>query len=494
MGGPLKILFISSEIAPFSRTGETGDVGRALPKSLKALGHDVRAVTPRYIAIRERQYGIRDVARLRSMSVATSAGMKVCTVKSGFIPGSKVQVYFVVNPELFPQPEKLGVAAQQTDGDDWPSQSERLECFAHAALQLTLLLQWMPDIIHCNDWQTALVPYLMRHDDLYRKEFANTRAVLQLKPADTLPPPRDKSKADEASPRRSRRQLLLAGQTAADLIVDVTPSNAAVVGTLQPGKGKAAARKPSSGKAQPNSQAVWQPAADRTIPYRYGPENCREGKAANKRALLQKFKLKADISQPLVAITPFTTGDLSSRADLLVSAGAELPSLPAAFVFLPTGEPALDKLIRRIVSLNPETITIASSRTETIKHLVVAGADMVLMPTPCPGLGFSFTESLLYGTVPIVGYTSDTTELMDDYTGTKGKGTGFTFNVADSQGLKEALRRAIELYRDPPTWSKLQTRGVSADFHWTQSACRLVEFYKDSLKMKSLRPGAALKR
>jgi len=431
------------------------------------------------------------VARLRSITVTTGRGVKVCTVKSGFIPGSKVQVYFLENRDLFQHPVGVG----NSEGDDWHNELETLEYFGHATLQLTLLLQWMPDIIHCNDWHTALVPYLMRNDERYRRDFATTRAILQLKPADYAQLAKTGSRSLTVdSYLRSRRQMLVTGAANADLVVNVTPSDVvdmgAAVRPVVENRANAKKTAPNRGvKKKAITSEVWHPGADRSIPCRYGADDFQEGKAANKKALLKKLKLMSDPALPVVAVAPGKS--LGDRSDLIVNAGAELPSLPATFVFLPTGDPKLDTLIKRIVSLKPDAIAIASSQQEDIKHLVVAGADMVLMPVPCPSLGFTFTEMLLYGTVPIVGYTPGTAELMDDYGENKKKGAGFTFNTADSAQLKEALQRALKLYRDPQAWSELQQRGVCADFRWTESACRLVELYENALKKKPVHPGAA---
>ncbi len=189
----MKILFLTSEVAPFSRTGGLADVSKALPKALKSLGHEVRLITPRYRSIRERRHGLREVARLRSLDIEFGGEVHSCAVKSGFIPGAKVQVYFLESERFF---NRWGLYGDPETGADWPDNHLRFAFLCHASLQLIQHLRWFPDIIHCNDWQTALVPYLLSSDDRYAGDFTSTRSVLHLHNICLLytsPSPRDLS-------------------------------------------------------------------------------------------------------------------------------------------------------------------------------------------------------------------------------------------------------------------------------------------------------------
>ncbi|MFH0766299.1 MAG: glycogen/starch synthase, partial [Calditrichota bacterium] len=173
----MKILFLSSEITPFSCTGGLGDVAGALPKALKALGCEVRMVTPHYRIIRDRRYGLRDISRLRTLQFCLGSRVYNCAAKSGFLPGAKVQVYFIVADDLY---NREGLYVDPQTGRDWPDNHIRFGLLSQASLQLMAHLQWMPDIIHCNDWQTALTVYLARRHSDYREELKHARLILQV--------------------------------------------------------------------------------------------------------------------------------------------------------------------------------------------------------------------------------------------------------------------------------------------------------------------------
>lgn len=483
----MKILFISDEVAPFVRRGEAGDVGRALPKTLRALGHDVRVVTPRYTTIRERQFGLREVARLRAVPVQTSGGEVICTFRSGFIPASHVQVYFVDNSEHFGRPEAFAEAAA---AGRWDEVSAHCEFLSHSALQLALLLNWKPDIIHCNSWHTAMTPYLVRRHPLYHDALHASRCIYQLETNDLdyLPELKTGKSFSRAKPAEGAPVLndklnyirLAIGQ--ADAVVHLTPSHATIIKAPKGSTRKTQSRTGRSGVAArvEAGAPTWDPRRDDHLPVKYCADTGFAGKRANREHLLRQLGLSPDSKQPVVAVA------LSARhpeiSELFHQISAELPNLPATFVILPSGERSLDASLKVLLSSRLGNCVSLPDRDEKLRHLVVAGSDMVLIPAPCPTVGFHQADSLLYGTVPVVGLQNGRADAVEDFVPAKGRGCGFTFDPNDPEDLLDALRRAVSLYQQPEVWKDLQHRGLSADFSWEASACQLLELYEQALQ------------
>jgi starch synthase len=229
----------------------------------------------------------------------------------------------------------------------------------------------------------------------------------------------------------------------------------------------------------------WKPSQDKSIPCSYNTENFDQGKSANKKALLKRLGLPQGTGLPLVVVTPPGSG---LHRETMINAGAELPSLPAMFVFLQTGDAELDRMMQNITDLHPDHIAVAPSACDEFKHLVIAGSDMMLMAHPCEQLGFSQTDSMLYGTIPIVGRGEGNIMPLDHLIPDKGKSSGLSFGSGDPQKMIHALKDALELYQDRKVWLELQKRALCADFHWIASACKLVELYQSTFQHAPIHP------
>ncbi len=177
MKSKLKILFLSSEVSPFAKTGGLADVSRSLPKALFEMGHDVRVIMPKYGPISERKYILREVIRLKKIPIRMAGKEHVTNAKSAFIPDSKVQVYFLDYKHYFGRPD---LYVDSKTGKDYPDNAERFMLFNRAVLETTKLLHWQPDVIHCNDWQTAMIPWLLKHEYADDPFFENTRTLLSV--------------------------------------------------------------------------------------------------------------------------------------------------------------------------------------------------------------------------------------------------------------------------------------------------------------------------
>ena len=178
-----KVWYISSEVSPFAKTGGLGDVAGAFPKGVKSCNQEVRVIMPKYKSINERKYILREVIRLKDIPVTINDVTRTINVKSAFLPDSKVQIYFVEIPEFF---NRSGYYSDKATGKDFPDNVERFAYFCKGALETLKILSWRPDVIHCNDWQTSLVPYYLQ--TVYKEDdfLQNIKTVLMVYAVDTV--------------------------------------------------------------------------------------------------------------------------------------------------------------------------------------------------------------------------------------------------------------------------------------------------------------------
>ncbi len=467
----------------------------ALPKALKGLGHEVRLITPRYRTIRARHYGLRDVARLQSLAIDIGQSRQECSIKSGFVVGSKVQVYFLDNHILYDKPRPC---LDRNEGSDNSECHLRIAFLDHAALQLTMHLRWFPDIIHCNGWQTALVPYLIRCNDRYRDILGSTRTLVHLHSFDNqgIFPFQmaaeigfSRSELEPGQPLESNGQVsfLKAGVATADLLVTVSPTYAReILSDDEPDLPLSGLRGELSERGDelfgiPNGidTEVWNPASDSSIPRKYHLDNFVEGKALGKGALQRSLDLPLKPEVPLVAVISDLTDN--KGLDLLTESLKELLSLPVQLVFYGSGEPHYEETLRSQAEQHPDRIALRPGPDDRLHHLILAGADVHLSPSRCEPCGQNLMRSLSYGMVPVVRRTGRLADAVEEYSTAEKRGNGFTFTRYESSEMLKALRRALELYSDRTAWQELQRRGISSDFSWTQPAERLSELYQQAL-------------
>lgn len=484
----LKILFISSEIAPFSRTGGLGDVAGTLPKALKILGHEVRVVTPFYRSIKERRYGLRDVARLSDLSIEVGGKTMEYSVKSGFLVGSKVQTYFVTSQEMF---KRKGIYVDPKTGSDFPDNHLRYGFLSHVALHLMADLNWIPDIIHCNDWQTSLIPYLMRKHEAYREAFEPAKALLHLHnvgfqglfPADVaaeLGVNPEETEVGGVFEYYNQMSFLKGGVNCADKIVTVSPTYAEEIRSSNEfgcGLEKLYEERKSDlcGILNGINRDVWNPESDDSIETKYRIEDFTTGKAENKLALQNELKLPTDADIPIVAMIARLTEQKGFA--LLEEMSAELLKLPVQFVFLGEGDKKYKEMLKSWQKKHPDKVSTTIKFDNPLSHKIEAGADIFLMPSKYEPCGLNQLYSLAYGTVPVVRNTGGLADTVEPYQSNPSGGTGFVFEEYNGKAMLSALKDAIKLYGDKDEWTELRLRGMTKDFSWEASAQQFEEVY-----------------
>ncbi len=480
----MRILYAASEVAPFAKTGGLADVAGSLPAALARLGHEIKVVMPKYGGVKESQWKLK---RRDHFSVRLAGQTDYpFTVWSCTLPEAQVEVLFLANDRLF---GRSGLYQEQ--GKDYPDNLERFSAFSRAVLEVPKLLKWSPDVLHCNDWQTALaLAYLKAHfagDPLYRK--IGTLLTLHNLGYQGLFPKHEFSKlglppeyfTPETLEFYGKVNLLKAGLVFSGLLNTVSPTYSREIQTTEFGHGLEGVlrgrREDLFGILNGVDYQQWDPAHDSYIPHSYDRSHL-QGKHLCKEALQRECKLPV-IGVPLIGmINRFT---IQKGIDLVIRILNELMHLDLQVVILGIGEQAIQQKLMRAMNRYPEKLSVHFSFDEALAHRIEAGADMFLMPSRYEPCGLSQLYSLRYGTIPVVRKTGGLADTVVDATPANmasGKATGLVFESASSHSLLTTLRLALHLYKDHSLWERIMRTAIAADFSWDRSAREYVKLYE----------------
>ena len=474
----MRIVFVASEGVPFSKTGGLADVVGALPKALAKLGHELEVVLPRYQMTKPG----KPEAKLQSLTLPLGAGFKFASIQNGGVAG-KVQTWLVECPSLF---DRAGL--YQEDGEDYPDNAVRFAAFSLAALELMKRSSTPPDIMHCHDWQAALVPIYLRN--LYHEDefFRNTSVVFTvhnvgyqgLFPAEILP---------EISLRTDlftmdfleyygKVNLLKGGIVFSDFITTVSRKYAEEIQTPEFGCGLEGVFRSRRDRLRGILNGVdydlWNPATDELIPARFSAGNM-SGKAVCKRALLERMGVKMPVMErPVLGIVSRFAPQ--KGFDLIAEIVERLAALDLYIVALGTGDPVYEDLFRHMASTYPDRFLVSVAYDNTLAHQIEGGSDMFLMPSRYEPCGLNQIYSLKYGTVPIVRATGGLDDTIEPFDGKSG--TGFKFTEYTGAALLRAIEQAIAVYHQPEVWRGLVSNGMRKDFSWGRSAEQYLEIYQ----------------
>ncbi len=475
----MRVLFVSSEVAPFAKTGGLGDVSSALPKALRAQGHDVRVVLPYYRRVREGGHAVEPIIPPLETQLGPRR-FRFATLQST-LPGTDVPVYFVHCPPLYDRP---GIYTQ--DGDE----HIRFAFLGMAALRIAQQLRFAPDIVHANDWPTALVPLALRTTFAWDRLFASTKTVLTIHNighqgtfgADVLADigleeARDHFHQDQLN--EGRLSFLLSGILYANAITTVSPTYAREITTPEHGVGLdpflRARRDVLFGILNGIDESEWSPTRDPLLPFHYSADDLT-GKEQNKQYLLRSLGLPYRPGVPLFGIVSRLAWQ--KGFDLCFDVlPALLSQRDAQLVVLGSGEPKYEELFGHLSRLAPHKVAFRNTFSEPLAHLIEAGSDMFLMPSRYEPCGLNQLYSLAYGTAPIVhktGGLADTVHLFDGR-----RGNGFVFDHFDARGFTWAIRYALEQWGDRSAWRRLQQNGMREDLSWQRRVREYETLYAD---------------
>ncbi len=481
----MNILLVASEVTPFAKTGGLADVAGALPQALARLGHDVRIFMPYYHGISQKPFVTK---RLKLTVVVEIAGIKRHV---GIYQGQlgEVPVYFLDYPEFFQRQGLYGTTA-----GDYPDNARRFGLFCRGVLEALPQLKFRPDVLHLNDWQTGLIPVLLRSERGTDPFYARTGTVMTIHnlgyqglfPAETL----TELGLDpglfhmEGLEYYDQLSFLKGGLFFSDLITTVSPSYCREIQTPAFGHGfEGILRKRNRelvGILNGIDCQQWNPAQDPALHSLYSAAD-PAGKARNKLELQQQLGLTINSHLPILAmVTRLAT---QKGLDILEAAWPQLIQRPLQFVLLGDGEEKHMAFFRRLQNRNPEQISITLSFDDTLARRIYAGSDLFLMPSHYEPCGLGQLIALRYGAIPLVRRTGGLADTVFD-ADKNPQGNGFIFAAATAKALLRTLNRALKRYRDQDDWSQLVQRAMAEDFSWEQSAHRYVQVYRRAQEAK----------
>ena len=477
------ILFASSEAYPLIKTGGLADVAGSLPRALLSLKQDIRLILPAYPEARQRIGKHKTIASFKLDGHALN-------LLQGRLPGTRVTTWLLDCPDFFDRP---GNPYLNQQGEVWPDNAERFALFSKAVHMLAmnqLGLDWQPDLVHCNDWQTALVPALLDQESQRPASLftIHNLAYQGLFDHDTfirlgLP---DQFWHADALEFYQQLSFIKGGLVFADSINTVSPSYAEEI--LQPEFAYGL-----DGLLRHRQQALsgiingidideWNPGTDPRLVQNYNRRSLAK-KVINKTALQKEFKLPDKADSILFGFIGRLV-EQKGLDDILASLPTILDSA-VQFVFLGSGLHDYEQALTELATRYPEKIAVQIGYSEELSHRIEAGADAFLMPSTFEPCGLNQLYSLRYGTLPVVrkvGGLNDTVTDISQQNLDGGSATGIVFNDAGADSLLKALQRTQKLYRDKAIWKQVQLAAMSQDFSWHHSAQAYLDLYSESIK------------
>ena len=472
---------VASEAVPFAKTGGLADVVGALPHALARLGHRIDVVMPRYRGVTAGEPFGR---------VTVPLGGQAAAAELFAASADEVRTIFVDHPAYYDRDFLYG-----TGGRDYADNPERFAFLARAALEWAAALGERYDVVHAHDWQTGLVPVLLR------RLFA-THPVLHGLPSVFTVHNLAYQGVFDASwlPRLGlgwelmhvdaieyfgRISLLKGGVMFSRLVTTVSPQYARDIQAPELGFGFDGILRYRSrdlvGILNGIDYDLWDPARDPLLPEPFDASHLA-GKAVCKRELLAEVGLPSDaqtVARPLVGMISRLVDQ--KGFDLLAALSDELPRLDASFVLLGTGERRYEDMWLALATRYPDRIAARIGFDEALAHRIEGGADLFLMPSRFEPCGLNQMYSLRYGTVPLVRATGGLFDTVENFYPARGSGTGFTFSEYSPQALLGTLRWALGVYADRVVWRRIQLAGMRQDFSWDASARQYVKVYERAM-------------
>jgi starch synthase len=493
MSKSLSILYIASEVEPFAKTGGLADVAGAFPQIIKELGHDIRILLPKYGFVGDRKYNIYDVIRLRDIDVPVGKKTETAHIKSSFITNQriKVQVYFFDLPKYF---NRKGIYFDPNSKKDYADNDERFIAFSRGALETLKRLGWKPDIIHCNDWQTGLIPAYLKtiyKDDPFFNKVKTVYTIHNLAYQGVFPKTAfektglpDEVFTENGLATGDVMNLMKSGIQYADTLTTVSQRYAEEISSLDEyGYGLNELLKKRKrdlhGILNGVDYTIWDPSQDELIPQRYSVKNI-DAKIENKRALLQAFKLPPADNAPVIGIISRLVDQ--KGLDLIEEIATDLLKHDVRLIVLGTGERRYHTLLSKLSSKYSDKVGVKLTFDNALAHLIEAGSDMFLMPSRYEPCGLNQIYSMRYGTIPIVRATGGLEDTVIDFGQSTTKGTGFKFEPYEGKALLETIERALKVFADDKQWTKLMKNAMEQDFSWERSAKQYISLYKNILK------------
>lgn len=481
----MRILIATSEAYPLIKTGGLADVSGSLPAALRKQHADARILIPGYPAVLAK---LKNLTRVIKLDLIPQVGS--VTLLQGEMPDTGVPVYVVDHAILY---QRDGGPYQDHHGQDWIDNPVRFGVLSHVAAVMSSgfsPLEWKPDIVHCNDWQSGLTPAILHYFDTTRAK--TVLGIHNLAYQGNFGPEWVKELGLPASSLEiegleyyGQMSFLKAGVYYSDAMITVSPTYAQEIQTVEYGcgmQGLLADRHATlHGILNGIDTDEWNPASDHHLGTNYDMDHL-EGKAAVKQALQARLGLDVDAEAPLLAVV----SRLASQKglDLVLACARDLVHEGAQLAILGSGDAMLEHGFTQLCLAFPGKVSITVGYNEPLSHQIMAGSDIFLMPSRFEPCGLNQMYGLAYGTPPVVRNTGGLADSVHDTNTTSlksGAATGFVFEHAKVEDFAACTRRAIKLFKDKKSWKKLQINGMQKDLSWTRSAREYLKIYQSLL-------------
>ncbi len=487
----MKIVFATSEVVPFAKTGGLADISGALPKELAKLGCDVRVFMPKYFSIDESLFDLQYVWGAGEMSVRVAGIDYPAHVYKSYLSGSKVEIYFIDCPHYFNRHEIY------TKDDD---EDERFILFSKAVVETCRRLKWSPDVFHCNDWQTGLIPLFIKDNSGGDGLFKNSASVFTIHNIGY----QGNFNSDVVDKAEIKKELyypygpiefynkvsfLKTGINFSDVISTVSQTYAKEILTQEFGGGMESIllqrKNDLFGILNGVDYSVWSPETDEHLPYHYSSSDL-SGKLKNKKYLLKHLGLPFNENVPVIGIVSRLV--TQKGFDLIAESINTLIKSGAQWVILGSGETEFEELFIDLANRYPKKVSAYIGYNNELSHLIEAGSDMFLMPSHFEPCGLNQIYSLKYGTVPMVRKTGGLADTVRDYNedllSGKNMGNGFSFEDYNKNSLVDVIERAITYFKNKVIWRMVQINGMKCDYSWEKSALEYLALYQKAVKKK----------
>ena len=480
----MKIIFTASEMRPFAETGGLAEVIASLPKALQELGHEVKVFLPFYRPVQKTGFKFKKEKTLLlvPMGAAREHGALYKTVHKG------IEVYSVAQNFYYDRPGLYGDKRGDYDDND-----RRYTFFNRGVLEALKHLRFSPDIIHCNDWQTGLLPCFLK--TLYKGEplFKKTKSIFSIhniayqgnfhKDAYHITGLGEDEFTMDGLEFYGEWSFLKAGLVYADVITAVSEEYVKEIQTREYGFGMEGLLKHRNrdlrGVVNGIDTGKWNPEVDKDLKFNFSLKNI-EGKEKNKTALQKLAKLKVDENIPLFGFVGRLTDQ--KGIDLIQKISSKLLKMNVEFIFLGTGDKRHEAVLKKLKKKDPKKMAVYLKYDPILAKQIFAASDFYLMPSRFEPCGLGQMIAMRYGTVPIVRATGGLKETVENFNEKTGKGNGLVFKAYKSEELMKMIQKAERLFLKKKTWAKMQTNCFKSDFSWARQAEKYIKIYKESQK------------
>jgi starch synthase len=478
----LRILYLASEVAPFVKNGRIAEIANALPKTLFEMGHDIRIMMPKYGAISERKYTLREVIRLKEIPIRLGEESFVVSAKSAFLPETKVQVYFLDYKPYF---EKSEITTDPKTGQENSDNAMRYILFSRAVMETIKLLHWEPQLIFCNDWPTALIPWLLNNE--YRQDpfFAKCISLLSVHdfsrqgvfPETLLKHAglQGDASAYEQLVMGGRANLLRSGLINADIISASAATHLTHM-WKNPELGYGLSdvlkkRKEDIHEVMDGIEyAVWTPDNDTHLVETFNA-NQLAGKMVNKLAVLHDQGLTAEENIPLLGL--FFDGSEGKNGDVAFELLDRILHMDVQVILVFADEAAKRRGLEKLRKAFAKKLAVVVAPDMTLQHRIIAGCDFTLQVACSEHLISQQMIHLRYGTLPLVNKVGCVMDALGE--SGDGKCKSFYFDSCDKKSILDAIKNALACYQDNKNWPKMVKKAMKLDFCWKSAAERYVK-------------------